>query len=388
MTTHVQPACKPGSRLTRLAVAAVAAFAAAVLMAGALASPAMAYLSPTYNSSTHTATYTAKTDMTQGHSDYIPRVSSIAYPLAESTRSDILLFINETDYYVEVSGFGTVTSGDIANIQWRTNVNKASTDKVLPADAKGKQTTLFENVPIAPGEQILCYAEDKTSAATGKVTMKMYYRTNKEKPVTIQQAPDLKVTKIAANEAAIRVKLPNTRADVKGVTQVKVYAGTKVIKTFKSRDGLTRDADSYYKFRYVKSGAGTAKYKAVATTIAKPTDTATSKVVKPAANKATLAYSSKLTDYKHPDTVITSLSYSGGKLVVKGKTVNPYPMALKYSRSVQIIHTLNNQRLSSDKQMTFAKGFKSFTLKFSTKRVIDLNDRHDYLVGSQPPVFA
>ncbi|MGN0073017.1 MAG: hypothetical protein ACI36W_04385, partial [Coriobacteriales bacterium] len=178
-------------------------------------------------------------------------------------------------------------------------------------------------------------------------------------------------------------------ANVPGVTEVKVYAGTKVIKTFKSKAAAVDvDADDYYKFRYRASGAGTAKYKAVATTIKDKKDTATSKVVKPAANKATLAYSSKLTDYKHADTVITSLSYSGGKLVVKGKTVNPYPMAVKYSRSVQIIHILNSQRLSSDKQMNFAKGFKSFTLTFKTEKVIDLKDRHDYLVGSQPPVFA
>ncbi|MGN0039087.1 MAG: hypothetical protein ACI36Y_08155 [Coriobacteriales bacterium] len=387
MTTHVQPACKPGSRLTRLAVAAVAAFAAAVLMAGALASPAMAAVSTSYNSSTHIATFTVKTD-SLSFSSCTSRTSTISYAMVDTTRSDKVVFINDTDYYIEVNGAAKVLAGNVANIQYRTNVNNASTDKVLPAEAIGTQTTLFKYVNLAPGEQISCYAEDVAFGSTGKVVIGMQYKTNKEKPVTIQQAPDLKVTKIASNEAAIRVKLPNTRADVSGVTQVKVYAGSKVIKTFKSRGGLTRDADSYYKFRYVKSGAGTAKYKAVATTIAKPTDTATSKVVKPAANKATLAYSKKLTDYKHADTVITSLSYSGGKLVVKGKTVNPCPMALTYSRSVQIIHNLNNQRLSSDKQMTFAKGFKSFTLKFSTKKVIDLNDRHDYLVGSQPPVFA
>ncbi|MGN0078740.1 MAG: hypothetical protein ACI36V_08140 [Coriobacteriales bacterium] len=389
MTAIVRSSNTLLSRLKRLAGIAIVAFAAAVLTAGAAAIPAMAATTAVPNASTYTATITAKTD-SLSFSKYISRPSSISYAMVDTTRSEKLVFVNDTDYYVEVNGVAKVLAGTVGNIQYRTNVNNSSMDKVLPAEAIGTQTTLFKYVPLAPGEQISCYAEDIAFGSNGKVVIQMHYKTNKAKPVTIQGKPDLRVTKLSNNEVAIRVKLANNKADVSGVTKIDVLANGKTIKSFKSKSGAVKlDADGYYKFRYAKTNAGTAKYSAVATTIAKPSDTATSASVKPAANKATLKVSKKISDYRTAATVISSLSYSGGKLVVKGYTVNPYGMTVpNMARTVNISHNTFSQQYEDRKMMSFAKGFKSFTLKIKTKKVIDLRDNQDYLVDNKPPVFA
>lgn len=388
MTAHVQSASKPGSRLGRLAVAAVAAFAAAVLAVGVFAAPAMAAITPTYDENTRTATVNATKDYTVNQSEVITWKSDVDYAAAEFTRSDKYVFTNNTKYAVTLWATGQVTKGDYKNIKWNYKIPEHTKDWYFASSGTGVDK-VFTVDTLMPGETAYFYAYDSTFGASASVTMNMWYKSKPNTLINLQEKPELKVTKLASNAAAVRVKLPQAQADVKGVTQVKVYAGTKVIKTFTSRGGLTRDADGYYKFRYTKSGAGTAKYKAVATTIAKPSDTATSASVKPAANKATLKVSKKLSDYSKATTVISSLSYSGGKLVVKGYTVNPYGMKLpNFARSIYIVHNYNNTQINDRKMMAFPAGMKSFTLKYTTKAVIDLNDRQDYLVGSQPPVFA
>ena len=387
MTATVRSSSKPLSRLKRLAGIAIAAFAAAVLATGIAATPAMAAITPTYDENTWTATVNATKDYTVSHSEYITCKSDIAYAGPEFTRSYKFTFTNNTKYYVTLWAEGQITKGNYNDYQWWYKIPEHTT--MWSLKSTGSQMQKVFTVDLAPGETCYYYAVDKSFGVAGAVSMRMYYKSLPERLLNYQEKPDLKVTKLSANEAAVRVKLPLSEANVKDVTQIKVYAGSKLIKSFKSKSGAVKmDADGYYKFRYAKSGAGTAKYSAVATTVAKPSDTATSATVKPAANKATLKVSKKLADYSKATTIISSLSYSGGKLVVKGYTVNPYPAALNGARSVEIVHTLNNQRISSYKNMSFSKGFKAFTLKFSTKKVIDLKDRHDYLVGSQPPVFA
>lgn len=73
----------------------------------------------------------------------------------------------------------------------------------------------------------------------------------------VKKEPKIEVTKMSADQAGIQVDVNNGGAEVRGVSKIYVYKGSKKIKTF------TSAATSKYTFTYKAKGKfGSAKYKA------------------------------------------------------------------------------------------------------------------------------
>ena len=189
------------------------------------------------------------------------------------------------------------------------------------------------------------------------------------------EKPTVKATKLSASKASIKVTVPGA-ADVTGLTQIDVYAGSKKIKSFVSRkesSGVILNGD-VYSFTYSAKGAGTAKYYVKLTTVGNKNDSIKSATVKPGANVLKV----KPKAVSGIGVQVTKLSYSGSKLVIEGKRVNKMGAAIPYMVNIVVYSRANGGMVASVmKQVTFPKGTKSFKYVVKAKRIIDLTNPDD-----------
>ena len=185
----------------------------------------------------------------------------------------------------------------------------------------------------------------------------------------VKKEPKIEVTKMSADQAGIQVDVNNGGAQVRGVSKIYVYKGSKKIKTF------TSAATSKYTFTYKAKGAGSAKYKAKVEMIENKNDAKTSKAVSPKANTYSLKVSTKLSDYEEDEIkfVTQSLSYSGNTIIVKGYTVNTmgadlaYPFYTYASCPGKLIY-----QYRSPANKVIKKGIHKYTFKVKNVSVVDL----------------
>lgn len=184
------------------------------------------------------------------------------------------------------------------------------------------------------------------------------------------KTPSLYVTKLSSGQASCYIYL-DKREITSGKYRVKLYAGTKLIKSWKT------DGNYCYKYIYKKSKAGSKKYYAKVIALGNSTSKKT-KAKKPLANKRTYsnrkassAYSYGVNSWRP-----AKLYYSGSTLMLSGFFVNTHICSLsniKMKIAVKIKgKTVKTKTISSGyiKQ----NGFNSTSFSVSSKKYDLRND--------------
>ena len=350
-------------RLKRLVAAGMAAFAAAVLAVGVCAGTAQAANDPDVISVTEDAAQPV-TETRSGYFDIIDGAGSMPY------RSQEMELKNNSNHYLRV----TIEAKSNKKASWHLYWG-ASNSNILTNEPNG-WVVMCTNAYVAPGASMKLAGWGSGHGQTFKATFEYY--TDFKKPVntTIQtKKPTVKATKLSASKASIKLTVPEA-ADVTGLTQIDVYAGSKKIKSFVSRkesSDVILNGD-VYSFTYSAKGAGTAKYYVKLTTVGNKNDNIKSATVKPGANVLKV----KPKAVSGIGVQVTKLSYSGSKLVIQGKLVNKMGAAIPYMVNIVVYSRANGGMVASVmKQVTFPKGTKSFKYVVKAKRIIDLTNPDD-----------
>ncbi|MDD6651000.1 MAG: hypothetical protein PUE49_02215 [Eggerthellales bacterium] len=174
--------------------------------------------------------------------------------------------------------------------------------------------------------------------------------------------------KLSSNKVSIGVNVPAREAG-KNMTTLKVYNGSKLIKTIKT------NGSQKYIFTYSKSGAAKAKYRVKAYWTSKTSVSATSSYAKPRSNSKSFSASTnpaKYAKYNHYFK-LTSISQSGSYVTVKGFFLNTH----YYSAKIKCKFNLTvNGKVVGKKTITSSKlgqnRIQKVTFKVKVKSTYDL----------------
>ena len=285
-------------------------------------------------------------------------------------KPDTFVVKNSTDKVIRVGMW--VAAESPVTMSWYADFGPALTSQTIGRSA----TAVITGQTAKPGEEVAiqyAYMEAENKNVKTLPRLKVIARiTVTDEPVyktVVKKEPKIEVTKMSADQAGIQVDVNNGGAEVRGVSKIYVYKGSKKIKTF------TSAATSKYTFTYKAKGAGSAKYKAKVEMIENKNDAKTSKAVSPKANTYSLKVSTKLSDYEEDEIkfVTQSLSYSGNTIIVKGYTVNTmgadlaYPFYTYASCPGKLIY-----QYRSPANKVIKKGIHKYTFKVKNVSVVDL----------------
>lgn len=285
-------------------------------------------------------------------------------------KPDTFVVKNDTDKVIRVGMY--VTTESPVTLTWFADFGPALMSQTI----NRSESAVITGQTAKPGEEVSVqygYIKEENKNVKTLPRLKVIARiTVTDEPVyktVVKKEPKIEVTKMSADQAGIQVDVNNGGAEVRGVSKIYVYKGSKKIKTF------TSAATSKYTFTYKAKGAGSAKYKAKVEMIENKNDAKTSKAVSPKANTYSLKVSTKLSDYEEDEIkfVTQSLSYSGNTIIVKGYTVNTMGADLAYPFYAYASYPgklLYQYRYPANKVVK--KGIHKYTFKVKNVSVVDL----------------
>lgn len=262
--------------------------------------------------------------------------SSGYYTIVMPTEADFKQYLDEEGYF---DGCGSLsvnpTSGSCASVSGSFNVyagdqsvdSLSYTIYVDGAKLKsgycgfnGARNLTFTKAGFNPSTRHSVKLE-VTTVARGFSNTKTYTAT--QETAAFSKAYITPV-KLSSSKVSIGVTVP-TKECGKGLTKVKVYKGSKLIKSF-----TTTGKDKYI-FTHSKAGAAKAKYRVKVYWASKTSLNAPSSNAKVRANSKKFSYSTNPTNYARYSQhfKLKSISQSGGYVVVKGFFVNTHIYSAK-----------------------------------------------------------